>query len=372
MVENNSTTPFFLYDRNILQKNVSRYTSRNFHLNYSVKSCSHPLVLQEIEPFVDGFTVTSVKDLNNARALSKKKIHYVSPMIRAQEIESINLEGDSVSFNSLESFERLKMNLEEHIRIFIRVNPELSFLDDDRYDPCRSHSKLGVSLQDFVHYIDVNPSNRIDGIHFHTNCQSGVPSELEWTIAHVEKLLGNRLDKFEEVNMGGGYIYRNGLMDAVNGTQEQWHQRYGVSLRMEPSFDITNSAGFLCSSVVDIFSRQGKNIAVLDTALNHLPEVFEYGDPPEIFTPQMEEGGHSYILAGATCLAGDVFGEYSFARPLRPGERIIFKNVGAYSLVRANTFNGIPIPEVYVDCMDVFVHASTIGNSDALMDGLNA
>ena len=381
-MENNLRTPFFLYDRSILKKNIVRYSSRNFCFNYSVKSCSLPNVLQEIEPFVDGFTVTSVRDLSNARKLSgKKNIHYVSPMLRGLEIESINDEGDSISFNSIESLDRFRDSLEERIKIFVRINPELSFVDDERYNPCRNHSKLGVGLKDFIRYLDKNSTVSIYGIHFHTNCQSEKPDELVRTFEYVEKILKNHLMKFEEINMGGGYVYSDGLLETINQMQNKWHRKYGIVLRMEPSFDITNSAGFLCSSVVDTFNSQGKKIAILDTALNHLPEVFEYGGVPDVFVPQVKEGGHTYILAGSTCLAGDVFGEYSFSQPLKTGYPVIFKNVGAYSLVRANTFNGIPIPDAHIGRMDVIFNTDskikTISNpkgifSDTLVDSLNA
>ena len=306
-------------------------------------------VLEEIEPLVDGFTVTSIKDLKNVRGISKKSIHFVSPLIREKEIREINLKGNSVSFNSIESFKRMNKHLNDNIKIFVRINPELSFLDDDRYDPCRNYSKLGISLKDFIHCFDSRLStSSIYGIHFHTNCQSENPEELELTLSHIEKHLGKYLHRFEEVNLGGGYLYSQKLVEMVNQLQSSWHKKYGIFLRMEPSFDISNSAGFLCSTIVDIFQNQGKNIAVLDTAINHLPEMFEYGDRPEILELEKASQSYSYILAGATCLAGDVFGEYSFPEPLKIGDVITFKNVGSYSLVRADTFNGIPIPDTYV------------------------
>ena len=352
---NSPSTPFFLYDKNILKENLARYGLKKFHLNYSVKSCSCVEVLQEVEPWVDGFTVTSVRDLNSVRELSDKNIHYVSPMIRKEEIEAISSKGNSVSFNSIESFERLYYILDARIKILLRINPELSFLDDERYNPCRNYSKLGIYLKNFIRYLDTNPlAARIHGIHFHTNCQSEKPEELIETFSHIENMLNQRLSAFEEINMGGGYLCNDSLMEIVNRTQEQWRKKYGISLRMEPSFDITNSAGFLCSSVVDIFRSQDKTVAILDTSTNHLPEVFEYGECPDILTPTTDDGGHCHILAGATCLAGDIFGEYAFEQPLRPSDRIVFKNVGAYSLVRANTFNGIPLPENYVDSVEIF------------------
>ena len=114
-------------------------------------------------------------------------------------------------------------------------------------------------------------------------------------------------------------------------------------------FAISNNAGYLVSSVTDVFKAKGKNFAILDTAVNHLPECFEYeNNSPEV-DGHNPSNPYSFILAGATCLAGDIFGEYNFAKSLFPGDKIIFKKVGAYSLVRANKFNGIPLPKVFLD-----------------------
>ena len=106
------------------------------------------------------------------------------------------------------------------------------------------------------------------------------------------------------------------------------------------------------SSVVDVFNRQGKNIAILDTTVNHLPEVFEYETSPEILN--QTKTGHNYILCGCTCLAGDVFGEYFFDKPLKTGDPIIFRDVGAYSYVKAHEFNGITKPDLIIESRTAF------------------
>ena len=114
-----------------------------------------------------------------------------------------------------------------------------------------------------------------------------------------------------------------------------------------PGTGIVNSAGYLVAAVVDLFDSDGKSIAVLDTTVNHLPEVLEYQFEPDLLD-HADDGPHSYVLAGCSCLAGDVFGEYTFERPLAIGSRVTFANVGAYSLVKAHRFNGIELPTLYV------------------------
>jgi carboxynorspermidine decarboxylase len=122
--------------------------------------------------------------------------------------------------------------------------------------------------------------------------------------------------------------------------------KYGLQVVLEPGAGIVNAAGYLVASVIDLFMSDGKMIAVLDTTVNHLPEVFEYQYEPDV-VEHADDGQYDYILAGCSCLAGDLFGEYSFIEPLEIGSRVTFANVGAYSLVKAHMFNGINLPNIY-------------------------
>ena len=115
---------------------------------------------------------------------------------------------------------------------------------------------------------------------------------------------------------------------------------------MEPGSAYVQKCIDLISTVIDCFERDGKAIAVLDTTVNHLPEVFEYQYRPEI-EGQQEGGGYRYLLAGCPCLAGDIFGEYEFERELEIGSQVTFTGVGSYSIVKANMFNGINLPSIY-------------------------
>ena len=115
---------------------------------------------------------------------------------------------------------------------------------------------------------------------------------------------------------------------------------------IEPGSSIIQNTVNLVSSVIDIFKREGKNIAILDTTVNHLPEVFEYQYQPDISECNLS-GSFEYILSGCSCLSGDIFGTYRFKNKLNVGSKITFKNVGAYSMVKANMFNGINLPDIY-------------------------
>ena len=122
--------------------------------------------------------------------------------------------------------------------------------------------------------------------------------------------------------------------------------RFGLCVYLEPGAAPVRRAGYLVSSVIDLFRSGGKTIAVLDTSINHMPEVFEYQFEPDVL--EHDDGAENeYVLAGSSCLAGDQMGVYGFEGRLRVGSRIVFSNVGAYSLVKAHMFNGINLPAIY-------------------------
>lgn len=256
---------------------------------------------------------------------------------------------DYISFNSLSQYERDRNSLSNHVSCGLRINPQLPFVGDDRYNPCRKHSKLGVPLN-LLREITENGFNHlhsVKGIHFHTNCESTDFEPLFKTVRHIDANLPKLLGQIEWINLGGGYLFEEGqnidrFVDAVNFLRN----RYDVDVIFEPGKAIVGDAGYIVSSVVDIFESDGKKIVILDTSVNHMPEVFEYQYKPDIMR-ESEDGEYMYTLAGCTCLAGDMFGEYRFDEPLEIGSRIVFEDMGAYTMVKANMFNGINLPSIY-------------------------
>jgi carboxynorspermidine decarboxylase len=188
---------------------------------------------------------------------------------------------------------------------------------------------------------------KVKGIHVHNSClcESWVP--LLETVSQITAGLDSALTGMEWINLGGGYLWGettdfSPLREAV----DLLTNKYDLQVFIEPGAGIVNSAGYLVASVIDIFKSDGKNIAVLDATVNHLPEIFEYDYEPDLLE-HVDDARHEYILAGCSCLAGDLFGEYQFEKPLEIGSRVTFANVGAYSLVKAHMFNGINLPSIY-------------------------
>jgi carboxynorspermidine decarboxylase len=167
------------------------------------------------------------------------------------------------------------------------------------------------------------------------------------TVEHVEAALGDFLQDLEWVNLGGGYLFEGSKnIDALIEAVEILESRYGLQVFIEPGAAFVRAAGFIVSSILDIFYSGGKRVAVLDTTVNHMPEVFEYQFEPDVLGHD-DRAAYEYVLAGSTCLSGDLFGEYGFSRPCEVGDKLVFYNAGAYTLSKAHTFNGVNLPAIY-------------------------
>jgi carboxynorspermidine decarboxylase len=348
-------TPAFVYDENkILLKinSLNEMSSRRLYLLlFAIKSFSTIDLLKFLVPYVDGFSASSLFEARLARDVlgPKKHIHLTSPILKTDEMNFIGLMCNYISFNSLNQWEVHYKHLGENINCGLRINPQLSFVNDDRYNPSRKYSKLGVPLNILkeIYENGSNPLQNIKGLHFHTNCESTDFESLFKTIMHIDAHLPKLMGQMEWINLGGGYLLEEGqrfdmFVEAVNFLKN----KYNIDVFYEPGKAIVGDAGYIVSSVVDIFKSDGRKIAILDTSVNHMPEVFEYQYKPDIMQESVD-GKYIYTLAGCTCLSGDLFGDYRFDEPLEIGSRIVFEDMGAYTLVKANMFNGVNLPTIY-------------------------
>jgi carboxynorspermidine decarboxylase len=318
---------------------------------YALKPLCQVDCLRWMAPRLDGFATSSLFEARLAREVVAEggTVHITTPGFRPDEMAEVGRLCDHVAFNSLTQLRRFRDALPPCGGLGLRVNPQLPLVDDDRYNPCRRHSKLGVPLDQLRRELKRGRGilEGINGLHFHTNCDSDRFAPLLETVRHLDDRLSGWLGSLEWVNLGGGYLFGgpgglDGLVEAVGLLRS----RYGLEVFLEPGAGLVRGAGYLVASVIDLFKSDGRTIAVLDTTVNHMPEVFEYQFEPDVLGDS-EEGGHEYLLAGGTCLAGDLFGLYGFDEPLEIGSRVVFPDVGAYTTVKAHLFNGINLPSVY-------------------------
>ena len=348
-------TPAFVYDEGEVQRVLdiasALQAETGCRMLYSVKPLCLPSLLEMIAPQLAGFAVSSPFEARLARSVLADggSIHFTSPGIRPREVADLAFLCDYVAFNSLSQWRRHKSDFSGRASLGIRANPGLSFLDDERYDPARPHSKLGVSVDELsvAESCSGHVFAGVDGILVHSNCESTDFSELQQTVDCLEDKIPDALARLNWLNLGGGYLLNEGVdLEPLRRILRSLRSKYGLEVFLEPGAAFVRSAGYIVSTVLDRFASGGKEVLVLDTTVNHIPELLEFDFEPDV-AGHDEDGTWSCILAGCTCLAGDVFGEYSFNHPLQVGDRVVFLNAGSYSLAKAHTFNGVNLPNIY-------------------------
>ncbi len=350
------TTPAYVIDLRTLDKVVRRIESVcntvGCSFLYSLKASAIQPVVEVISKYTDGFACSSPFEARYARTIANagQTVHLTSPGIRPQDIDQINRYCNFVTFNSVEQVRGLRRRLAPSIAAGLRINPEQSFLRDSRYDPCRTGSKLGVPLSALREASGKGRllSGGLRGLHFHSNCDSMHLGDLRQTVDAIADSTPELLESVDWLNMGGGY-----LLNEINDLStfativDILRRTFDLQVMVEPGAAVVRNSGVLVASVVDCTEIDGNKVAVLDTTVNHWPEVFEFQFEPDV-QGHIEGSRYTYQLVGCSCLAGDVFGTYSFTDPLEIGSCIVFENAGAYSIVKAHMFNGINLPTVYI------------------------
>ena len=309
---------------------------------FSMFAC-YPL----IGSYLNGTTASGLFEARLGKEEMGGETHIFSPAYREDEIDEILSLCDHVIFNSFSQWEKYKDKvLASGKSAGLRLNPEHSTQDHAIYDPCSPGSRLGITLKKF------RPDllDGIEGLHFHTLCEQDAAPLVE-TVAVVEEKFGPWLSQMKWLNFGGGHhITRPGYdIDALVSCVSRVQERYGVQVYLEPGEAVALNAGFLVSTVLDVLENSG-NIAVLDTsAACHMPDVLEMPYRPPLRSSGMpEEKKHTYRLSSYTCLAGDIIGDYSFDEEKKVDDRLYFEDMAIYSMVKNNTFNGIPLPDIAV------------------------
>ena len=308
-----------------------------------------------------------------AEEMPSGEVHVFCAAYRDDEFEELLRYADHIVFNSINQLKKYGLKAKEHGKsIGLRINPECSTQEGHEiYDPCAKGSRLGVTRSVWDREMTEDILSLIDGLHFHTLCEQDADA-LEITFKSFEQNFGDVLPRVKWLNMGGGHhITKEGydmkrLESLILHAQKKWD----LCVYLEPGEAVALNAGYLISQVLDIVENGDIKIAILDTsAACHMPDVIEMPyTPPLLGTNQAEEGAYSYRLAGPTCLSGDIIGEYSFDKPLQIGDLLVFGDMAIYTTCKNNTFNGMPLPNIYRKNIDgTFTQLSHFGYQDFKM-----
>jgi carboxynorspermidine decarboxylase len=271
--------------------------------------------------------------------------HVYSPAYKEEDFGELTRICGHIIFNSFAQWRRFgQQALDAGCECGLRVNPECSTQDHAIYDPCAPGSRLGVTLENF----EPDALEGISGLHMHTLCEQNADA-LVTTLQAAEEKFGAVFHRMKWINLGGGHHITRADYDVETLVLELIRIRdtYDVQVYIEPGEAVALNAGWLVTTVLDVM-RNGMDIAILDTsAACHMPDVIEMPYRPPLMDSGLPgERPYTYRLAGPTCLAGDVIGDYSFDAPLKPGDRLAFGDMAIYTMVKNNTFNGMPLPAI--------------------------
>lgn len=334
------------------------------------KAFSNFNMYKTLAPYLAGTEASGLYEARlGAEEMPEGEVHVFCGAYRDEEFTELLKYADHIVFNSVAQLKKFGSQAKDAGKsVGIRVNPEVSTQNGhDIYDPCASGSRLGVTLEQWQKHMTYDLMELLDGIHFHTLCEQDSDA-LEITLNTVEESFGTYFKKLKWVNFGGGHhiTRRDYDVDRLIRCIERIQEKYGVTVYLEPGEACALNAGYMVTKVLDVVENDGKQVAILDSsAACHMPDVIEMPymppllgakAPKEEFSDKLMSGYelqkndnervHPYILAGPTCLAGDVIGTYEFGRELEVGDMLIFGDMAIYTTCKNNTFNGMPLPDI--------------------------
>jgi len=358
-MKNNSEiqTPYYLCEEELLENNLKLldYVQRESGAKVilALKGFAMHATFPLINKYLKGCTASGLHEALLAREEFDREVHTYSPAFKESEIEEIAKISDHIVFNSpsqLFRFQERVKDINPNIHLSLRINPEVSSSPVDLYNPCGIYSRLGTTLENF----DERVLGYIDGLNFHALCEQGA-DELEEVLSAFEKSFSQFFKNLKYINFGGGHhITKKGYdVEKLIKLIKNFREKYSVEVYLEPGEAVGWETGVLVSSVLDIV-HNGMDIAILDTSAEaHMPDTLAMPYRADVRgSAKAEEKQYTYRLAGNTCLAGDIMGDYSFDKPLNIGDKIIFEDQIHYTFVKNTTFNGIKLPSLVIKKKD--------------------
>ena len=360
MLKKGMKTPCYVIDSAAIKRNLSvlngvmQRTGAHILLAQKAFSCYalYPLIGQ----YLSGATASGLYEARLCHEeMPGKENHVFNPAFREEDMDELLSICDHIVFNSLRQLSLYGTRAKAAgCAVGLRINPEKSTQEGHAiYDPCAPGSRMGVTVNELRSGLEQQPEllELLDGLHFHTLCEQD-SDDLEITLDEVVLKFGAWLKNMQWINFGGGHhITREGYdLSRLESCILRMRNEFGLEVYLEPGEAIALNAGYLYTTVLEIQKKDGGNIAILDTsAACHMPDVIEMPyRPPLTGSGEAGEKAFTYRLSCPTCLAGDVIGDYSFDRELKEGDVLRFEDMAIYSMVKNNTFNGIPLPSIWI------------------------
>ena len=348
-------SPCFVLDEHLFRRNLELIRSVRDRAGVDIilafKAFSMWSAFPMVREYIPYSTASSIHEARLAYEEMGSLAHTYSPAYTDKEFPTIMRYSSHITFNSFTQFHQFKdvvKRYERKISMGIRINPEYSEVETDLYNPCAPGSRLGVIASQMP---DKLPGG-IEGLHFHTLCES-TSYNLEKTLEAVERKFGKYLRLVKWLNMGGGHLMTRKDYDIEHliSVLKTFKKKWGIELILEPGSAFAWETGDLVSSVVDIVENHGIKTAILDVSFTaHMPDCLEMPYQPRIKGAYHEpvDGKLTYRMGGNSCLSGDFIGYWSFDNELKPGDQIILEDMIHYTMVKTTMFNGVPHPAIAI------------------------
>lgn len=358
-------TPCYVIDEKKIRENVTILRALQDETGCRVLLAQKAFSAFRLYPLVGEYlTGTTASGLYEARLafeeMPGKENHVFAPAFKAEDMHELLSLCDHIVFNSPAQYRKhiggiLQFNAAhartdgKKISVGMRINPEFSTQDGHAvYDPCAPFSRLGVTFLNFKEAFGETLPPAIEGLHFHTLCEQDA-DDLIATFQAFERKFKPYLSQIKWLNLGGGHhiTRENYKLDQLKKLLLYIRDAYNLQVYLEPGEAVALNAGYLVTEVQDVV-KNGMEILILDASAEcHMPDVLEMPyRPPLLGGFEAGEKPYTYRLSSMTCLAGDVIGDYSFETPLTVGDKLVFGDMAIYSMVKNNTFNGMPLPSI--------------------------
>lgn len=312
----------------------------------AVKGFPLALAFSDMAPYVHGISASSLFEAQLGKHMGKE-VHIHAPAYRPDEIKKVLNCCDHVVFNSFTQWDLYRDVLsssQKRPSVGLRINPEYSVVEIDKYNPCLPYSRFGITREALFS----RNLTGIDGFHLHVMCDHRAETFAQ-VIDNLMSKFGSVLPHLSWINLGGGQRLADEdyKIELLYDLTSRLVKDFELEVYVEPCEAVVTGSGYLVSTVLDVV-KNGKETAILDaSALCHMPDVLEMPYRPDIVFPSDgSHGNYRYIFAGISCLAGDIIGEYEFNIPIQVGDKIIFSDMGAYTFAKENYFNGINHPAI--------------------------
>jgi len=344
-------TPYYLVDERKLLRNlkiIRKVREQSGAKSVLALKCFATWsVFGLMKPYMDGTTSSGVYEARLGREKFGKEVHAYSVGFSRSDVRDVRRYADKIIFNSLSQLRSLAAEA-RGLKIGVRVNPGFSHSRFDLADPARRYSRLGVRDGRALR----KAAGLISGAMFHFNCENDDFENLAGNLDRIGREYGDLLARLDWVSLGGGLHFTKAgyPLDAFCAKLKEFAGRFGVQVYLEPGEAAITGSAELVTTVLDVV-RNEVDIAIVDASTEaHLLDHLIYKTNPKVASPG--PGRFKYMIAGRSCLAGDVFGHYSLRSRLKPGSGVRFADAAGYTMVKKNWFNGLPMPSIAVRRLD--------------------